>query len=1423
MSLYNTVLNALEARDEHRRCLLVIDQFEELYTLCPEPDVRRNFLDILLTAAEAGAVQRLSPIVLILTLRADFVGQALAHRPFADALQDGTLILGPMNRDELRAAIALPAEKQGAAFEAGLVERILDDVGEEPGNLPLLEFALTLLWEHLDQGWLTHQSYEDIGRVQGALARYADEAYATLNPAEQAHARRALIQLVQPGEGTEDTRRVATRAEFDEDTWELIQHLADERLVVTGSDEAGQDTAEVVHEALIRGWGRLQEWMAEDRAFRLWQERLRTAVRGWEDSGRDAGALLRGAPLAEAENWLNERKGELSPLELEFIQAGMDERRRVEESARMQQARERALERAALRRLRIIVGVLVAASIMGITLTIGIFNQSRIARRTAEENVVIANARATQQAIAEEEARARATQQAIAERNEAEARSLALAASARLALNAGESDLAIALAMEANRIPDPPAQTQLALADAAYAPGTRTLLEGHVANRIYSLSISPDTSRALSGALDRSMILWDLEAGKPLQRYGGFRGSVTRVSYPPAGKVTALGVLDGSVRLLDLETGEEVKRILHQPPFVGAALSPDGLAALWVTDAGNMLLLDLERQITLREFGEPPGEDFSESVSVLAYLPDGARAVTGHVNGRLKLWDLESGREVRSFGGGSAAIEDLAIAPDGQRVLSADANGAVTYWDLSSGDRLGRYVPVAIRDKVYRIAALPDGDRAIFGAMDGGLIVWELSTGEEIARLGDTGGNAGHAGWVSTLEVSADGKMALSGGTEGALLVWDLATGALRQSIQGIESRFVGTPLLSLDLSSDGRTALAGYENGVIVLWDLDSGQMVGSYSERTWNVESVAFEPDERSAVAATIDGRLSRWNMDSGAFETLFERAPAGWVLLSVSADGRTALSAVNPVVGSAPPEDLLLLDLDSGQVLQRLSGAHSAKVTAAALSPDGGRAFSGDDDGVIALWDLEEGAVIGNLPRHADAVLDLAFSPDGSSALSSANDGGMVVWDLATRQALQELPIVLNAESVAFGPDGSTVFAALSNGEIQLWDVATGQEVDIFAAHSNIVWDFELADDGSVALSSSEDGTVRVWDLTSGASVGSLDWPEGQFVVSISPDGGRALTGVGADILYWDAETEEVLMRLEGHDQPVFYIAFSPDGRRAVSSAGDPFADDPSSLIYWDLENGQALQQLDWEVQLYNVAISPDGRYAVVGSNTNVQTPTLLLWDLATGEVIDRFQTGPEYLSITSVALSPDGETVLAGLLDDPLQRDWVRLYDFETGELLETFVGHEFSVIDMAYLPDGTGAVSASWDRSLILWDLENGELAQRMAGQNAELFSVAVDPDGRFALAGAGDGHLILWDLQTGETIRNYEAHFGPVVNVAFNPEGAMAVSSGVDGQVRLWRIDRTVDDLVEWVRGHRYVRELTCGERALYQVDPLCE
>ncbi|WP_330290691.1 nSTAND1 domain-containing NTPase [Streptomyces sp. NBC_00576] len=312
-----------------RPLLVFADQFEELFTHSRDRQDIDQFLDHLADFAQEhpGGTSRAK---VILTLRGDFYGRAIAHRRFSDVLQDHVVNLPPMNRVELRSAIVEPARARQLDLEDGLVDRILDDVGSEPGHLPLLEFALTLLWDRQSSGKLTHAAYEAVGEVVGAIATRAEEMYSTLSPQQQDTARQLLTRLVRVapiGEEGEDARRRTPVAELTglARVDEVIAALTDARLLVTDSDERAMPTVEVSHEAVIRNWGRLRTWLDGDRQFLLWQQRTRRRYEDWRAVPDDASTVLHGRLLTEAEGWLQSQGSDAVAGDLqEFIRHSAD-------------------------------------------------------------------------------------------------------------------------------------------------------------------------------------------------------------------------------------------------------------------------------------------------------------------------------------------------------------------------------------------------------------------------------------------------------------------------------------------------------------------------------------------------------------------------------------------------------------------------------------------------------------------------------------------------------------------------------------------------------------------------------------------------------------------------------------------------------------------------------------------------------------------------------------------------------------------------------------------------------------------------------------------------------------------------------------------------------------------------------------------
>jgi len=323
VSLHDVGLRVLEKQSGTNRLLLVIDQAEELYTVAKDEHQRRRFIDELLDASERGSWTAM------LTLRGDFVGKALSYRPLSDRLQGAQVNVGPMTRAELEEAITSPARRVELSFADGLVTRILDDVGDEPGHLPLLEFVLKRLWEVRQGPELSHQAYDAMGGLQGAVAKKADEVFDKFTPPEQAAVKRVFLQVVRAGETGEDTRRRAAFSEIGAAAMEVVKKLADERLLVTNRAVAGEETVEVSHEALIRQWHRLQGWLNENREFLLWRERLRGRVNEWQHNTQDEGTLLRGALLVEAQRWLSQKADMLTDEERDYIRHSVEARERA--------------------------------------------------------------------------------------------------------------------------------------------------------------------------------------------------------------------------------------------------------------------------------------------------------------------------------------------------------------------------------------------------------------------------------------------------------------------------------------------------------------------------------------------------------------------------------------------------------------------------------------------------------------------------------------------------------------------------------------------------------------------------------------------------------------------------------------------------------------------------------------------------------------------------------------------------------------------------------------------------------------------------------------------------------------------------------------------------------------------------------------
>jgi len=1383
--------------------VLVIDQFEEVFTLCEDDEVRQAFVDNLLGLVRSPDDRH----IVILTMRVDFEPR-LARLPALQSLFGKARVsVPPLSAAELRRAIEEPAALVGLKFEEGVVDALLQDILGEPAALPLLQFTLLKLWENRERNRVTWEAYSRLGGGRQALARSADEFYEGLIPEEQVTARRILLRMVRPGEGLEVTSNRVRRDELyqageaRDRIDRVLNRLIRARLVhLTEGDAPGDAQVEVAHEALVRNWPRLVDWVEDEREIMRRRLRLTAAAEHWEALGRDPEALWRGALLEEAQRYRG-----LNELEAEFVaasRAAVEQARREEEAARrreLAQARALAEERAnAARRLGWLAVALTVALLLAVWGGVSAARQ----RHEAQSNADLAATREaeahTAQAAAEDEAHARATEvvirstaEAEAERIAAEYQSLDLAEGAQYALDNGDTDTALALALRANNIVErPSAQAKQVLTKAAYASATRRRFD-HDAP-VYSAAFSPDGRTVLSGLGDGTLILWDIESGTEIRRFAGHAVRVWSVAISPDGRTALSASADATLILWDIKSGREIQRFIgHTDDVLGVAFSPDGRTALSGSKDHTVILWDVKSGEIIRRL-----KGHTDWVWSVDFGPDGRTALSCSEDDSLILWDVEGGKEIRRLERHTDGVRTVAFGPDGRTALSGSYDGTLIRWDIEGGTAR---VFAGYADMVYSVAFSPDGRSALLGTDVGSLLLWDVESGEVTRRF------EGHTDWVRTVAFSPDGRTALSGSEDGSLRLWDIESGAeVRRFGGGVLRRFDirhftghSAEVFGAAIGPDGRTALSSSFDGSLILWDVASGEEIRRFEGHAAEVFGVAIGPDGRTALSASADGSLILWDLASGAEVRRFEGHTAEVFGVAISPDGRTALS-------SSLDGSLILWDLASGAEIRRFVGRAGA-MFGVAIGPDGRTALSGSVGGSLILWDLASGAEIRRFEGHSGAVYDVDFSADGLVALSGSGDNDLILWDVASGAELRRFEgHTAEVFGVAISPDGRTALSSSLDGSLILWDMASGTEIHRLTGHADAVFGVAISPDGRTALSASADGSLILWDIA-GLESGTAIY-RAVYSVAISPDG-RAALSASADggLILWDIESGEEVRRLVGHTDAVNGVAFGPDGRTALSGSED------AALILWDIESGAEIRRFEGhDAAVLDVAIAPDGNTAMSSS----EDASLVLWDVASGTEIHRFAGHTDW--VFCVAISPDGRTALSGSADGTLI-----LWDIESVTETRRFEGHTGWVLDAAFSPDGRTALSGSSEGELILWDVASGEEVRRFEGHPGSVRTVAFGPDGHIALSGSSEGELILWDVESGVEIYRFRGHTDAVNDVIFSPDGYTALSGSEDGSLILWRT-YSPDELRAWTPANRYVRELTCDEREQYRIRPFC-
>jgi WD40 repeat protein len=1023
--------------DGRTRLVLVVDQFEEVFTSCRDKRERTAFLAAL--TAAAWATDGYASVVLV--VRADYYGHCAADRRLAELLAADHVLVGPMIEEELRRAIQRPAERAGLRLEAGLVEQLLADVAGEPGGLPLLSTALLESWQRRQGRTLTLAGYAETAGVKGAVARLADRAFERLDPKQQTAARRLLLRLAGPGEGDAVVGRRVPLAELDlerdPDLGAALAALTDARLLTTA-----EATVEVAHEALLRQWPRLRGWLEEDAQGRALHRHLIRAAREWQAGGRDPGELYRGARLAAALDWATAHPADLNQLERVYL----DHSRRAAEHEVAEARRRAEREARSNRRLRGLLAGLAAVLVVAVVAAaLAVVQQGRAthAARLADARRLVA------QALLEGDLDRSLLLAAQANRldDSVDTRGALLTGLLRspqaIGVLGGAGDRLLHLAVS-------PDGRTLAADDEAgrtllWDTSTRRLLPGppqlpkldEDPDPLQTLAFSPD-SRLLLTAGSFTIHLWDLAAHKVAGSFDLLRiasAGVSSVAVSGDGRRLAVGT-EGKVLWLDPLTWTQAS-----PPLVADNKSwPDRLA---LSPDGRMLAMTT----TPRTTGGPPGRSMAaiwdlasrrqirslDADGTLAFSPDSRTlAATHRQRGEILLIDPATGKRRRTLTGHTAAVVALRFSHDGATLASTDDDGTAIVWDLASGR--ARETLRGHTSGVTGVAFSPD-DRTLYTASwDRSVIVWDLAGDRRLGRSFTAGRRVSSQSFgTSSQSFSKKGALLARGHDDGTVTLIDLTRRAP-----------VGTPLhahagavQTVALSPDGRL-LASADAHTVVVWDLATRRPTGrpipvtesSGLTTSPDITDLALSPDGRTLAIGDHQDRVTLWDLTSrtrwvlqAAAANTFQFSPDGTILAVASHGGEVRLWDV----------------ADHSLVPRRRLPADRTDASAVAFTPDGRTLATSGHDGKVVLWDTRTGSHLG-LPMvgHASGVGSGAFSPDGR--MLATVDGEAILWDVASHK---QIGAALPARSpgphaVAFLPGGNQLAVASPSGSVQVWDV-------------------------------------------------------------------------------------------------------------------------------------------------------------------------------------------------------------------------------------------------------------------------------------------------------------------------------------------------------------------------------------------------
>ena len=988
--------------------VIVVDQFEELYTQCTNEQTRADFICTLLCAAQDPQTL----VTFVLVLRSDFLVEVDRYHPdLSQAIAASNAVIPAMTEAELRRAITKPAQLAGVTISAAVLDLLLEQSRKCANSLPLLQFALAQIWDGTRDGRAPEETLREMGGVGGGLAQQARALLSSVPLPQQAQLRRIFLQLVQLGPGLRDACRrvpieqlIGYRHSVPE-VLSLLQRFSNERcrlLTISGQVGSGYGIrhVEITHEALLEHWEELRNWIAEAREDQLFHDRITQAANLWAESRCHAGRLWHSPDLDLLHDYFRRCGDALTRRELDFLA-----------SSTRHKNRKRRLR--CLRIAFVILGLVCGCFIIGFML----IEQYRLQRTGAEISL----------------------------------------AQASSSLRYGAAYESFVPLLRALKLGATDTSIKYLMADAVRSFDALQVVISGPHHQISSASFSPNGRRVVIASGDGTAVVADTSTGAVQLLLKGHEQYVNSAYFRPDGSQIATAGADGTTRLWDAYTGKELQvlrghsQAVNQVTFsldsrMIATASADRTARVWSSIDG--------RQI-------PPSLQHDSYVNAATFSADGRKLLTGSADSSARLWDVETGKCERILNGHHGPINSVALSPDGKIAATASADKIVHLWAL---DDLSSALPAPLighTSFVNSVVFSPDGEYVLTASTDGTVRLWETNTRQLIQVL------EGHATGVNRAEFSRDGKFVVSAGNGHSARIWKLGNAKMKRqrfdsgtavrtgclshreavvAVAGVDRtvrildaatgavihtlRKHHGSINSLSFDSTDKFLASGSDDGSVLIWNLENGTSLQLPVAGQTGVRSVAFAPEGMQLLTGDKDGRSVLWNIQSA--ESMQLPKHADWVnSVGFSPDGHLAFTASSD--GS-----VFVLDTVKWQILHVLNG-HHGRIRKAAFSHNGMFFITGSEDQTAKLWEVSTWRVLQTFSEHLSTITGVGISRDNERVLTTSKDQKTCIWSAISGQLLSCLGGYSGTVNAAqFDLSGEHVVTFAEDGTVRRWDV-------------------------------------------------------------------------------------------------------------------------------------------------------------------------------------------------------------------------------------------------------------------------------------------------------------------------------------------------------------------------------------------------